>query len=359
VDGLGSAYVTGFTTSTNFPISSPIEGTNAGGIDVFVTKLNPSGSALVYSTYLGGSSDDFGQSIAVDSSGTAYITGQTDSANFPTVSPIQGSLAGGSDAFISKLNSSGSALLYSTYLGGNADDKGNAIAVDISGSAYIAGSTTSANFPTMNPIQGSNAGGTDVFVAKLSPSGSALVYATYLGGIGGIGAIDDGGHGITVDKLGCAYVIGKRAYSSTLMSSFSVSVRKLNSSGSAVLDSIFLSGGGTVRTASIESGGIALDSSGNVYITGSTDGSAFPTVNPIQGANAGRFDVFITKLDFIETISIPTKPTGPTSGIITISYSYSTGGSTTTFGHPVEYQFDWKRDGSDLSPWGSATQSKT
>src|SRR3972149_818785 len=191
VDTSGNAYITGLTYSTNFPTSLPIQGSNAGEADAFVTKINSSGTALIYSTYLGGSGGDWGNDIAVDTSGNAYITGLTYSTNFPTSLPIQGSNAGEADAFVTKINSSGTALVYSTYLGGSGGDWGNDIAVDTSGNAYITGGTVSTNFPTASAIQGSNAGGSDVFVTKINEPGSSLVYSTYLGG-----SSSDGGYRI-------------------------------------------------------------------------------------------------------------------------------------------------------------------
>ena len=157
VDGSGNAYVTGYTGSTNFPTSQPSAGAaNGGGEDAFVTKLNAAGSALVYSTYLGGSGTDAGQGIAVDGAGNAYVTGYTSSTNFPTANPLQASNGGGGyDAFVTKLNAAGSALVYSTYLGGSGRRFGQGIAVDGSGNAYVTGSTSSTNFPTANPLQAS------------------------------------------------------------------------------------------------------------------------------------------------------------------------------------------------------------
>src|SRR5207253_2706350 len=131
---------------------NPLQPANAGSFDAFVAKLNPLGSALVYSTYFGGSGDDFASGIAVDSSGDAYITGYTFSTNFPTMNPLQPANAGGVDAFVAKLNPTGSALVYSTYLGGGGDDHSYGIAVDASGNAYLTGFTSSTNFPTMNPL---------------------------------------------------------------------------------------------------------------------------------------------------------------------------------------------------------------
>jgi hypothetical protein len=189
VDSSGNAYVTGTTLSTDFPTAGPFQPAHAGRSDVFVTKINASGSALIYSTYLGGGPTaddpfagyDSGSDIAVDSSGNAYVTGGTDSTNFPTANAFQ-STGVASNAFVTKLNSTGSALLYSTYLGGNGGEGGSEIEVDSAGNAYVVGSTSSTNFPTANPIQPVLKGGGDVFVTKFNALGSALVFSTYLGG---------------------------------------------------------------------------------------------------------------------------------------------------------------------------------
>jgi Beta-propeller repeat len=176
-----------------------------------VTKVNAAGSALVYSTYLGGSGDDFGQGVAVDGSGNAYVTGYTFSTNFPTANPLQASFGGGEDAFVTKINAAGSAFVYSTYLGGNGDDQGRGIAVDRAGNAYVTGWTRSTNFPTTNPLQlsySSDGENSNVFVTKINVAGSALVYSTYLGGSDGG---DDSGQGIAVDGAGNAYVTGNTA----------------------------------------------------------------------------------------------------------------------------------------------------
>ena len=180
VDAAGNAYVTGETSSTNFPTMNPLAGTNAGLYDAFVTKLNATGTALVYSTYFGGSGGDYGQGIAVDAEGNAYVAGITYSTNFPTMGfrfgppgriqlpPFQATFGGGYDAFVTKLDAAGNALVYSTYLGGNGYDKGYGIAVDAAGNAYVIGSTNSTNFPTKTPFQGSLAGGQNGFVTKLN-----------------------------------------------------------------------------------------------------------------------------------------------------------------------------------------------
>ncbi|MGZ3493828.1 MAG: DUF7948 domain-containing protein, partial [Syntrophales bacterium] len=252
VDSSGSAYVTGETYSYNFPTKNPIQA-SLGGLysDAFVTKFNPAGTALVYSTFLGGKSGseydiDYGTGIAVDDLGSAYVVGSTWCTDFPTVNPIQGSNAGSRDLFIAKLNPPGTALLYSTYLGGSNDDNSTGIAVDSIGSAYITGFTNSTDFPTVDPIQGANAGNWDAFVTKLNPSGSALVYSTYLGGNG-----TEYGYGI------------------------------------------------------------AADSSGAAYIAGSTSSTNFPTVNAVQGSYAGGNDAFVTKIDS----GIPTLSVTPGDGL--------------------------------------------
>ena len=216
VDATDNAYVAGYTTSTNFPTSNAYQGTLRGSADAFITKLSATGSALSYSTYLGGHSIDVAYAIAVDVQGNAYVTGNTDSTttNNPTlmpfpIYPLIGALqpkygGGGSDAFITKLSSTGSALSYSTYLGGSGEDIGSAIAVDASGRAYVAGYTTSGNFPTKDPFQATFGGWSDAFITKVSLAGSALLYSTYLGG-----SESDFANGIAVDPtFGYAYVTG-------------------------------------------------------------------------------------------------------------------------------------------------------
>jgi hypothetical protein len=185
VDGAGNAYVTGLTTSTDFPTQNALQTQNrAGGSTAFVAKLNAAGSALVYSTYLGGSGGESGNGIAVDGAGNAYVTGDTGSTDFPTASPVQATnhnAHGVGNAFVAKLNAAGSALVYSTYLGGSGGDAGAGIAVDGFGNAYVTGTTRSTDFPTANPFQAAFGGGTeDAFVAKL-PDIEPLVYTAPAG----------------------------------------------------------------------------------------------------------------------------------------------------------------------------------
>jgi hypothetical protein len=329
VDSSGDAYVTGGTASSDFPTKNPTAGacvgtcgTTASNGVAFVTKLTPSGNGLVYSTYLGGSGFDEGFGIAVDSSGDAYVTGVTDSSDFPTKNPTAGACvgtcgtAGNIDAFVTKLTPSGNGLVYSTYLGGSGFDEGLGIAVDSSGDAYVTGVTGSSDFPTKNPTAGACVGtcGTtasngNAFVTKLTPSGSGLVYSTYLGGSGG-----DEAFGIAVDSSGDAYVTGHTFSSdfptknptagacvgtcATTASNGVAFVTKLTPSGNGLVYSTYLGGsGGDVG------GGIAVDSSGDAYVTGVTTSSDFPTKNPTAGACVGtcgtgtNADAFVTVLN--------------------------------------------------------------
>ena len=200
MDSLSFAYVCGYTLSSDFPTENPFQGINAGNYDAFVSKLSATGSSLIYSTYLGGGNEDKGYGIAL-SDDLAYLTGYTYSIDFPTENPFQGTNAGNSDAFVSKLSSTGSSLIYSTYLGGEFFDGGQGITLS-GDSAYLTGDTYSSDFPTKDPYQGTNAGNGDAFVSRLSSTGSYLIYSTYLGGVN-----DDYGRGIALSS-GSAYLIG-------------------------------------------------------------------------------------------------------------------------------------------------------
>ena len=295
-DLAGNAYVTGQTDSSNFPTSSPYQASYAGLIDTFVAKLNAAGSALTYSTYLGGATwSDIGTGIAVDPSGNAYVTGYTGSTDYPTSSPFQASFGGGSsDAFLTKFNPAGSALTYSTYFGGSANDSGRAIAVDNSNLAYITGTTDSTNFPTSAPFQGSVGGNTDAFAAKFAASGATLVYSTYLGG-----SIDDLGYGIAADSSGNAYVVGwtdssnyptSAPYQGVKSTGQDAFVTMLNAAGSALTYSTFLGGNATDFAR-----GIAVNASGNAYVTGETNSTNFPVANAYQATSGGGNEAFVTK----------------------------------------------------------------
>ncbi len=247
VDASGAAYVTGHSSSTNFPMLNPYQ-IGDGSTDIFITKLNSSGTGLVYSTYLGGSSSEAAGGIAVDASGVVYLSGRTSSADFPTHNPYQGTLNGDAeDAFVVKISSGGDSLIYSTYLGGNNTDYVSDIAIDALGSAYVIGATVSTDFPTYNPYQGTILGATwDVFITKLNSSGDSLAYSTYLGGSG-----SDWGHGIAVDGLGFAYVVGYtyssnfptlNAYQGSKAIGKDVFVAKLSSAGNSLIYSTYIGG---------------------------------------------------------------------------------------------------------------------
>ena len=297
VDGAGAAYVTGQTTSANFPTASSLPSGYGGGNDAFVSKISPDGSQLVYSTYLGGSSDDYGHGIAVDIAGAAYVTGYTSSTDFPTVSALQAALKGAQDAFVSKISTDGSYLVYSTYLGGNYSDYGYGIAVDGTGAAYVTGQTGSADFPTASPLQAVFGGIDDAFVSKINADGSRLVYSTFLGGSG-----DDEGDGIAVDGTGTTCVTGTTTSTdfptaSPLQaryggSDYDAFVSKISADGSQLVYSTYLGGSGVEY-----SGGIAVDDAGAAYVTGSTSSVDFPTVSPLQAhSGIGDYDAFISKI---------------------------------------------------------------
>jgi len=330
VDDSGNVYVTGYTSSTDFPTLDQYQG-DQRGYDVFVTKLDPTqsgASSLLYSTYLGGGFFDKGLGIAVDGSGNAYVTGATHSMDFPTLNQYQGD-QGGTDVFVAKLDptqSGASSLLYSTYLGGNLEDWGYGIAVDGSGNAYVTGCTLSTNFPTLNQYQGYQ-GSYDVFVTRLDPTQSGtsgLIYSTYVGG-----GSQDYGYGIAVDSNRNAYVTGEtnstdfptlNQYQEAYQGNSDVFVTKLDStqSGTAgLLYSTYLGGGSTDKGL-----GIAVDSSGNAYVTGATYGTDFPTLNQYQG-DQGGIDAFVTRLD-------PTQ-----SGASSLLYSTYLGGVYNDFGYAI------------------------
>ncbi len=336
VDSAGSAYIAGRTQSTDFPTQNNLQPASLkmsyglGLWDGFVTKLNPQGNALVYSTYLGGSGFDFPiGGVAVDSAGNAYVTGMTNSPDFPTKNPLYGfngaicnsfpfeakgdikPPAPCLDAFVTKINPEGSALVYSTYLGGSGHEEAWSIAVDAQGNAYLRGFTTSTDFPTTDDAYQRTYGGgsSDAFVTKLNPQGSALVYSTYLGGSGDE---DQGFHGIAVDSSGNAYVggatnstnfpttpgalqtaLGGGTCGSPPRLCYDAFVAKLNPAGSQLVYSTYLGG-----SKDDFANHLALDSAGNVYVGGETNSLDFPTQNPLQpNFGGGPRDAFVAKLN--------------------------------------------------------------
>jgi hypothetical protein len=295
VDALGSVYLSGDTHSTDFPTASAVQPTNRGGADAFVTKLAVNGSSLRYSTYLGGSADDDGRGVAVDRFGSAYVTGRTLSSDFPLVAPLQSELRGGKDVFVTKLLPNGSAFAYSTYLGGSGNaEEGYSIAVNTVGNASITGRTDSSDFPTVNAVQPENGGGIDAFVARLAADGSALIYSTFLGG-----AADDHGRRLAVDNAGNSYVTGetfstnfptRNAFQRLSAGGSEAFVAKLSGDGLTLLYSTYL--GGQLNDQAIA---IAVSATGNAIVTGATESDNFPVVNAIQPGKNGNTDVFVTK----------------------------------------------------------------
>jgi hypothetical protein len=353
VDSAGNAYVTGLTESNDFPTTPGAFQTTFGGYqDAFVAKLSPSGSALVYSTYLGGSSYDIGYGIAVDSAGNAYVTGLTQSTDFPTMNPLQPTYGGSDDVFVAKLNPTGSALAYSTYLGGSGGDIGYGIAVDGAGNAYVTG-WTSSNFPTTPGAFQTTCKSTycdNAFVSKITPEGSALAYSTYLGG-----RWTDYGLGIAVDGAGNAYVTG-----ATFSTDFPTTpgafqrvcnggsycvhygdafVSKINPSGSALVSSTYLGGSSYDQGASI-----AVDSAGNAYVTGSTGSSDFPVTpgafQTVCNGGSGCGDAFVAKIHLLDatTTTLSTAPNPSSYGqavtftaVVTSGDGAPSDGETVTF----------------------------
>jgi hypothetical protein len=312
VDGSGNIYVAGTTVSVNFPTKTPFQSVSGGNYDVFVTKLDPTGSTLVYSSYLGGPGLDRVAGMALDSSGSVYLAGTTASANFPTTTGAFKTAIGGgtcgtapcSDAFIAKIKADGSGLAYSTYLGGSNADSANGVALDGGGSAYVTGTTASTNFPTAAALQPTYGGSTDAFVAKVKPDGTGLVYSTFLGGASG-----DWGQAIQVDSTGSAFVAGY-----TVSTNFPTAnplqnanhgmadgfLSKLSAAGDALVYSTYLGGSEMDRAFAL-----ALDAAGHAYVGGHTYSSDFPvTAGAYQPALASGIcgtgscnDGFIAKLD--------------------------------------------------------------
>lgn len=320
VDAAGNAYFTGQTASDDFrttqgayrrtPCSARITSRDflsASG-DAFVSKLNTSGTALLYSTFLCGSFSDIGNAIAIDSQGAAYVAGQTFSTDFPTTTGALQTTGGGEfeDAFVAKLNPDGSALAFSTYLGGTHSDVARGIALDAQTNVYVTGTTLSTDFPVktgaLSAINANGGAYESAFVTKLNPTGSVIVYSTYLGASG-----TDRAAAITVDRAGNAYVTG-----STSSSNFPVTagkcqtayagkddvfVTKINASGTAIVYSAVLGGSGEDR-----GNGIALDLSGNAWVTGQTVSGDFPTSqDALYGAYAhgyrGASDAFVARIE--------------------------------------------------------------
>jgi hypothetical protein len=307
LDEAGNTYITGETSSTEatFPVSVGPDQSHNGQSDAFVVKVNPTGTGLIYAGYIGGAANDYSKGIAVDDSGNAYITGETtsDQNTFPVVVGPDLIANGVSDAFVAKINAAGTALVYAGYIGGGAWDKGFGIAVDGNDNAYVTGSAGSDqnSFPvrggpdlTFNNVE-------DAFIAKITPEGDSLIYCGYIGG-----SQWDLGREIAIDAAGNAFVSGE---TNSTESSFPVIigpdltfnggerdafVAQVSASGAALVYAGYIGGSGKDIGLGIE-----LDGAGNAYITGETGSNetSFPVVvGPDLTYNGGPNDAFITRV---------------------------------------------------------------
>ncbi len=301
VDAFGNATVTGYTYSTDFPVTASAWDKILDRKDAFVTRLFWTGEWLVYSTLLGGTSLDTGYAVTIGSDGNAYVTGETWSADFPTTTDGTDLVFNGTtDAFVTKLNRAGSTLLFSTYLGGSSTDAGYSIAVGRFGDAYVVGDTASVDFNVTDGAYDTtfNGGTTDAFVAKLNTTNGTIDFSTYLGG-----SDDDEGRGIAVDGFGVAYVTGETrstnfpttrwAYDSTSCSgTWDVFVAKLKSTGDKLIYSTYIASADTEYAHSI-----AVDPQNGFYVVGETNSLAFPvTPGAFSTIAPGFWDGFLLKL---------------------------------------------------------------
>lgn len=353
LDGSGNVYVTGYTTSIDFPVQNPYQGPTgiASGAfaNAFVAKINPSPPALIYSTYLGGSYYDQANGIAVDTNGNMFVTGYTYSPNFPVTNALQSSFGGSGgftlnttiNAFVTEINSIGSSLIYSTYLGGSNKDGGFGIALDGSDDAYVTGWSTSPTFPTQNAYQATpNNPYDNVFVCEILPGGGNFVYSTFLSG-SNAAYFGDYGYAIAVDNQGYAYVTGStgssdfpvtNAIQNNILNYSTAFITQLEPGGTGLVYSTYLGGSGfNQNTGYGESGNaIAVDNNGNAYITGYTYSADFPTtVTPPQPVIGGG--VATTADDaFIAEISEPLPPTATPTDTPSVTATYTASGTSTS-----------------------------
>jgi len=309
-DAGGSAYVTGGTPSIDFPTSNALQPGLQGPSDAFIVKLSPTGETLVYSTFLGGSAGDQGGGIAVDTDGNVYVVGGTASPDFPTINAFQNTLNGPSNIFLSKLNSVGDALIHSTYLGGSSGQFVAGVVVDAAGSAYLAGTTDSNDFPTtpgaLDTICGTGGncafGSEDIFVTKFSPTGSTLIYSTYLGGndrdLAGAPAVDSQGNAyLTGETHSTDFPTTPGTFDPGPNSGIAAFATQLNPQGSGLVYSSLLRGSGGFARGS----GVAVDGNGNAYVAGDTVAEDFPTTPGAFDTEcapvSGCWDTWVTKLN--------------------------------------------------------------
>lgn len=307
VDGAGAAYVTGQTTSADFPAIVGPDNSLGGFSDAYVAKVNPQGTTLEYAGYIGGDSLETGNAIAIDGAGAAFVTGQanSDETTFPETIGPDLTQNGDSDAYVAKVNPQGTALQYAGFIGGDLGDFGNGIAVDGAGAAYVTGVAQSAQttFPVSVGPDLTHNGGSDAFIAKVSPQGTGFAYAGYIGG-----TASDSGTGIDVDPQGAAYVGGDTASDQTTFpvsvgpdltyaGNYDLFVAKVGPQGTGLVYAGYIGGTGT------ETGyGLAVDPGGNAYMAGETDSADLPTVvGPDPSFNGGTVDGVVAKIGTTET----------------------------------------------------------
>jgi hypothetical protein len=298
VDEKGNVYVSGQTSSPKLPISNALQPTYGGGAsDAFIMKLDPTGTQLLFSTFLGGSGDDRAFDCRLDASGAIYIVGATGSTNFPTVAAVQPTFGGGlRDVFLAKMDSDGSTLLFSTYLGGSGNEANIcALAVDNAGRAAVVGKTASTDFPVANAVQPTFGGGVgDAFVSRFNETGSAFIYSTYLGGSG-----DDQAFAAAVTRSGEVIAGGNSSSTnyplvnplqSTMNGVKDLAITKLDRNGQIIF-STYLGGSQNENTV-----GLGVDPPGNVYFAGFTLSPNFPLSNPLQSTLRGPMDAIYGKI---------------------------------------------------------------
>jgi hypothetical protein len=300
VDGAGNVVIAGSTNSRDFPTAYALQSSLRGSSDAFVARLDASGARLLSSTYFGGDGSDAANGLALDAAGNIYIAGETTSSNaFRTGASYQAHAAAGSDAFVIKLNSAGTSIVYAAFLGGAGADRARAVAISASGEAYVAGDTTSADFPAMNGFQRSLGGGQDAFVAKLNATGAGLIFSTYLGGSGGATGYPESASSIAVDTSGNAYIAGSTssknfpvvsAYPAAFGGGLDAFVAKISGTG-ALIYSAYLGGGGIDAANAI-----AVSLSGTVYVAGYSTSTDFSGAAQTNSKNHGLYDAFVAQV---------------------------------------------------------------